>query len=121
MPNNSRPPGALRTKRLLIPAGVLLGLIVLPVLAVLLGIDPLVRHSTRRLVEDALQVPVRIDRARVRLRGTAAFTGVSISNPLGYRESEACRFDCLDGYVTVPSLFMNDIEIHDLVLTHPVF
>jgi hypothetical protein len=110
-----------RPKRLFIVAGALVGLLTLPVLAYLLGIDPMVRHSARGLVEDALRVPVRIDRARVRLRGTAAFYGVSISNPTGYQEAEACRFECLDGYVTVPSLFLNDIQVHDLVLSHPVF
>lgn len=70
--------------------------------------DPLVRHSARGLVEEAL-------------RCTAAFYGVSISNPTGYPEAEACPFECLDGYVTVPSLFLNDNQVHDLGLTHAVF
>lgn len=90
-------------------------------LGALLLLDPMVRHWTRKVCEDALLVRVDIRDAGLSLnRGMARFEGVSIHNPPGYDESLAIRFTRLDGFVEVPSLFGREIVIHDLVLVDPV-
>ena len=84
------------------------------------GLDAYARRYVERLVSDALLVPVRIDRAQFKIRGRSALIGITIVNPAGYRESEACRFDRLDGYLEAGSIWENTIEMRDLVLVHPV-
>lgn len=84
------------------------------------GLDAYARRYVEQLAAEALRVPVHIDRAQVKIRGRSALTGITIVNPAGYRESEACRFDRLDGYLEAGSVFRSTIEMRDLVLVHPV-
>ena len=104
----------------LIPLGAVLLIAAAAALFYVFGLDPYARRYVERLAGDALRVPVRIDRAQVRIRGRSALTGISIVNPAGYRESEACRFDRLDGYLEAASIFRSTLEMRDLVAVHPV-
>jgi len=104
----------------LIPLGAVLLIAAAAWLFYAFGLDPYARRYVERLAGDALRVPVRIDGAQVRIRGRSALTGISIVNPAGYRESEACRFDRLDGYLEAASIFRSTLEMRDLVAVHPV-
>jgi hypothetical protein len=104
----------------LIPLGAVLLIAAAAGLFYAFGLDPYCRRYVERLAGDALRVPVRIDRAQVRIRGRSALTGISIVNPAGYRESEACRFDRLDGFLETASIFRSTLELRDLVAVHPV-
>jgi hypothetical protein len=104
----------------LIPLGAVLLIAAAAALFYAFGLDPYVRRYVERLAGDALRVPVRIERAQVRIRGLSSLTGISIVNPAGYRESEACRFDRLDGYLEAASIFRSTLEMRDLVAVHPV-
>jgi hypothetical protein len=104
----------------LIPLGAVLLITAAAALFTAFGLDPYARRYVERLVGDALRVPVRIDRAQIRIRGRSALTGISIVNPAGYRESEACRFDRVDGYLEAGSIFRATLEMRDLVAVHPV-
>ena len=110
-----------RWKWALIPLGAVLLIAAAVALFYAFGLDPYARRYVERLAGDALRVPVRIDCAQVRIRGRSALTGISIVNPAGYRESEACRFDRLDGYLEAASIFRRTLEMRDLVAVHPVF
>ncbi|HEV3026809.1 MAG TPA: hypothetical protein VG457_04510 [Planctomycetota bacterium] len=104
----------------LIPLGALFLIEAAVALFYAFGLDPYARRYVERLAGDALRVPVRIDRAQVRIRGRSALTGISIVNPAGYRESEACRFDRVDGYLEAGTIFRRTLEMRDLVAVHPV-
>ncbi len=104
----------------LIPLGALLLIAAAAALFIAFGLDGYCRRYVERLVGDALRVPVRIDSAQMRIRGRSALIGISIVNPAGYRESEACRFDRVDGYLEAGSVFGPTVEMRDLVAVHPV-
>lgn len=104
----------------LIPVGALFLIAAAAGLFLLFGLDGYARRYVERLAGDALRVPVHIDRGEIRIRGRSTLTGISITNPAGYRESEACRFDRVDGYLEAGSVFGATIEMRDLVAVHPV-
>jgi hypothetical protein len=104
----------------LIPLGALLLLAAAAALFYAFGLDPYCRRYVERLAGDALRVPVHIDRAQIRIRGRSALTGITIVNPAGYRESVACRFDRVDGFLEAPTVFLDRLVMRDLVAVHPV-
>jgi hypothetical protein len=108
-----------RLRRATLVLATLVALPALAIIAVLLGLNPLVKKRAEALASSALRVPVAIDHARVNLAGGVHLYRPAIGNPRGFKEVRALRLERVDAAVTLPSLFGQTIEVQDLLLVHP--
>src|SRR6185295_16112194 len=91
------------------------------VLLTVIGINPIFTMAVSRLGSKALQVPVKLHRARVSFSGKLVLGRFEIQNPPGYTEAPAASFEGLYAEVPIRSLFGREIDIPVLTVDQPVF
>ena len=108
-----------RLRRITIALAVLIAIPLLILVALLIGLNPLVRKTTEKLATDALNLPVALEHARVNIAGGVHLQRLSVGNPRPFKEVRSFRLDQLDAAITLPSLFGRTIVIHELQISGP--
>lgn len=89
--------------------------------SVLLGIHPVVRRVVENLGTTALEVPFRVERARISFLGRARLDRVRVSNPPDYEEFNALTIRGIYARVPLGAAFRREIEIPELRIVRPEF
>jgi hypothetical protein len=87
--------------------------------ALLIGVNPMVRASVEKMGTISTGVPVSLEDARVNIIGGLHLKRLAIANPKEFREVRAFRFSRLDAEVSLASLASKTIEIQDILLVNP--
>jgi len=104
---------------ILLALGFLLAVPLAVLLVALLAMNGIARRTVEALGTDAMGVPVRLEKAQVRLAGGARLTGFVVGNPLPFQEVRSFRFERLDVETRLGALLQNPVEIRELVLVRP--
>jgi uncharacterized protein involved in outer membrane biogenesis len=108
-----------RLRRLTIALAIVIAIPAAAILAVVFGLNALMRTTAESLASSALKVPVVMDRARVNLAGILRLERLAVGNPLQFKELRAFRVDVVAAEVSLASAFKDTIEVNELAIVHP--
>lgn len=106
-------------KKLLIAAGILVGLFIASLIGVAVLIDPIVRSGVETSTSSALKVDTRLHDATVNFSGKAVLARFEVDNPPGFAERRAVTFDRLDLAVHPRELLRPTVHIDELTVVKP--
>lgn len=108
-----------RVRRIAVTLALVLAAPCLLLVAVLIGLNPAIRHAVESMGTDAVGVPVGLEDVRVNIIGGLHLTRFSIGSPKGFREVRSFRFGRLDAAVAPTSLLGRTVEIQEVLLAEP--
>ena len=108
-----------RVRRIAIALALVLAIPSLLLVALLIGLNPLIRRQVETFGTAATGVPVALEEARVNVIGGIHLTRLSIGSPREFREVRAFRLARFDAAVLLPSLLSRTIEIQEVLVVSP--